>query len=95
MNMLLLTLPGTPTTYYGEEIGMKNGNYAAMRPKDTFALSSGNWVMLLSTSVEVKQFRKAEHDRMNSNNILRVVPNTRRKRHIVCPSTVKHSRDTI
>uniref|UniRef100_A0ABM0LYS7 Maltase A3-like n=1 Tax=Saccoglossus kowalevskii TaxID=10224 RepID=A0ABM0LYS7_SACKO len=24
MNVLLLTLPGTPTTYYGEEIGMEN-----------------------------------------------------------------------
>ena len=43
-NMLLLTLPGTPTTYYGEEIGMRNGNYTGLRPKDTFALSSGNWV---------------------------------------------------
>ncbi len=23
LNLLLLTLPGTPTTYYGEEIGME------------------------------------------------------------------------
>lgn len=43
MNMLLLTLPGTPTTYYGEEIGMKNANYSGMEPKDTFANSSGDW----------------------------------------------------
>lgn len=42
MNMLLLTLPGTPTTYYGEEIGMKNGNYTGMPPKDTFAIRSNN-----------------------------------------------------
>ena len=44
LNMLLLTLPGTPTTYYGEEIGMRNGNYTGMRPKDTFAISRGDWV---------------------------------------------------
>ena len=24
MNILLLTLPGTPTTYYGEELGMRD-----------------------------------------------------------------------
>ena len=24
MNMLIFTMPGTPITYYGEEIGMKN-----------------------------------------------------------------------
>ena len=33
-NMLLLTLPGTPTTYYGEEIGLKDGDYTGMTPKD-------------------------------------------------------------
>lgn len=26
INMLLLTLPGTPNTYYGEELGMENIN---------------------------------------------------------------------
>ena len=44
MNMLLLTLPGTPTTYYGEEIGMVNGDYDGLTPQDTFAIQSGDWV---------------------------------------------------
>ncbi|KAM9364108.1 amino acid transporter heavy chain SLC3A1 [Pholidichthys leucotaenia] len=34
INMLLLTLPGTPTTYYGEEIGMENINITASQVQD-------------------------------------------------------------
>lgn len=34
--MLLLTLPGTPTTYYGEEIGMVNINVTIDEIQDPF-----------------------------------------------------------
>ncbi|XP_068597644.1 amino acid transporter heavy chain SLC3A1 [Brachionichthys hirsutus] len=34
INMLLLTLPGTPTTYYGEEIGMENINVTESQMQD-------------------------------------------------------------
>lgn len=36
LNVLLLTLPGTPTTYYGEEILMTNVNVSASEQKDSF-----------------------------------------------------------
>ncbi len=38
-NMLLLTLRGTPTTYYGEEIGMEDGEIPAESIQDPFALN--------------------------------------------------------
>ncbi|XP_068423885.1 amino acid transporter heavy chain SLC3A1 [Clinocottus analis] len=34
INMLLLTLPGTPVTYYGEEIGMENINVTDSQTQD-------------------------------------------------------------
>ncbi|KAL4222579.1 Neutral and basic amino acid transport protein rBAT [Mactra antiquata] len=42
MNLMLLTLPGTPTTYYGEELGMKGGDYKGLPSQDPFAITSGN-----------------------------------------------------
>ncbi|XP_078413315.1 amino acid transporter heavy chain SLC3A1 [Cetorhinus maximus] len=36
INMLLLTLPGTPTTYYGEELGMENINVSETEIQDPF-----------------------------------------------------------
>jgi alpha-glucosidase len=38
-NMLLLTLWGTPTTYYGEEIGMKNGEIPLENLQDPQAIN--------------------------------------------------------
>ncbi|MEQ2222195.1 hypothetical protein ILYODFUR_023534 [Ilyodon furcidens] len=34
INLMLLTLPGTPTTYYGEEIGMENINVTQSQIQD-------------------------------------------------------------
>lgn len=44
--MMLLTLPGTPTTYYGEELGMRGGNYTGRTPMDPYAITSNDWVIL-------------------------------------------------
>eukprot|EP00117_Sycon_ciliatum_P000560 scpid41083/ scgid6578/ Neutral and basic amino acid transport protein rBAT; B(0,+)-type amino acid transport protein; D2h len=41
-NFLLLTLPGTPTTYYGEEIGMIDGNVTWNETVDPSALNTGD-----------------------------------------------------
>lgn len=38
-NMLLLTLPGTPTSYYGEEIGMRDTFYSYKETKDPAGLN--------------------------------------------------------
>lgn len=38
-NMLLLTLPGTPTTYYGDEIGMKDTFYTFNESRDPAGLN--------------------------------------------------------
>ncbi|XP_010887081.1 neutral and basic amino acid transport protein rBAT isoform X1 [Esox lucius] len=42
INMLLLTLPGTPTTYYGEEIGMENINVTLDQIQDPFGQFNPN-----------------------------------------------------
>ena len=45
MNALLLMLPGTPLTYYGEEIGMKDnsGNMQVMSEKRDPCRSPMQW----------------------------------------------------
>lgn len=40
-NMLLLTLPGTPFTYYGEEIGMIGRKISFEETKDPYGLNFG------------------------------------------------------
>lgn len=39
LNILLLTVPGTPTTYYGEEIGMKDTFYTYSESRDPAGLN--------------------------------------------------------
>ena len=41
LNMLLLTLPGTPTTYYGEELGMQAIEVPFEDTQDPFAKNMG------------------------------------------------------
>jgi glycosidase len=41
MNLLLLTLPGTPTTYYGEEIGMQEINVTYEDTQDPWGKNVG------------------------------------------------------
>jgi len=41
LNMILMLLPGTPITYYGEEIGMKNGNISWEDTQDPVGCSAG------------------------------------------------------
>jgi glycosidase len=41
LNVLLLTLPGTPTTYYGEELGLNNIEVAYEDSQDPWAINLG------------------------------------------------------
>lgn len=50
--MLLLTLPGTPSTYYGEELGMENVNITASRDP------AGKYDRVKSSSLETGAERK-------------------------------------
>lgn len=53
INMLLLTLPGTPTTYYGEEIGMENINITADQVQDPFGKYNVVSILLLLNKIKV------------------------------------------
>ena len=41
LNMMLLLLPGTPTTYYGEELGMKDLSITYEETQDPFGIIRG------------------------------------------------------
>ena len=41
LNVLLLLLPGTPTTYYGEEIGMKDIEVSYEDTQDPWGINLG------------------------------------------------------
>jgi len=45
MNMLLLTLPGTPTCYAGDEIGMEDVYYTFNETQDPYGRHYGPMVM--------------------------------------------------
>ena len=47
MNMLLLTLPGTPTCYAGDEIGMENVYYTFNETQDPYGRHYGPMVMCI------------------------------------------------
>mgnify|MGYP003623941527 CR=1 FL=1 len=41
INMITILLPGTPVTYYGEEIGMENTEISYNNTKDPYGINSG------------------------------------------------------
>lgn len=59
VNMLLMTLPGTPTTYYGEELGMENIHVPEDEIQDPFGkfdpVSTKLYINFLKTFSELDQ----------------------------------------
>lgn len=55
--MLLLTLPGTPTTYYGEEIGMENINVTESQIKDPVGTYNAVSIMYTLKKQNIKYSR--------------------------------------